>query len=230
MQCEHQFVQSGASDYLRCLSCGTYKSRAPATKNYAQDYWGGSRPTVWEQVWNVDMHTEGGVSKNRFVIERVEVKRDSALEIGCSPGRLLYWLKHAARFASVTGIEPDESLHDDIRRIGCFDGVLMGGLFPNENMNGWFFDYIAALDVLEHSEDPEGFLKACWGLLFPSGQLFLMLPLADGTPECSKSFNAAEHNYLHSFHNLRVMLESAGFSSIRRDCWTVGHDTVSARK
>ncbi len=234
MICVHHFVQSGLPDYNRCRDCGTYKARV-VPDQFA--YWGGAHSTPWEQCWNVDMHTENGVSKNRFVIDRIESERFCALDIGCAPGRLLYWLKHAARFKVVVGVEPDERIHEAVRQIGCFNGHLLGGFFPK--VTRWetvatggtpMFDYISALDVLEHSNEPEAFLAECFRLMTPGGQLFLMLPLADKTPENSRFFNASEHVYLHTFHHMRVMLEHAGFQGTRHDCWAVGHDTVSARK
>ncbi len=150
---------------------------------------------------------------------------------------MLYWLRHAARFKIVVGVEPDERCHEAIRQIGCFGGHLLGGMFPR--VTKWesvatggtpMFDYISALDVFEHSEEPEAFLAECYRLMAPKGQLFLMLPLSDNTPTTSRFFAPAEHVYLHSYHHMRVMLEAAGFHSVKHDRWAVGHDTVSARK
>ncbi len=230
VRCQHDFGWTIVPDYEQCSLCGTFRSLKPQTQT---DYWHEGHSSIWEQAWNVDMHTENGVSKNRFVIERIEVNRGIALEIGCAPGRLLYWLRHAASFCEVVGIEPDVDSHDAIRKIGGHDGLLFSGFFPDVY---WLtgsvvrFDYIVALDVFEHSDRPEEFLAECCRLTKPGGQLFLMLPLADDLPPDSRFFAAAEHVYLHSFHNMRIMLESAGFEDVKHDRWAAGHDTVSARK
>lgn len=217
-------------DYDLCSACGTYRSRAPAL-DYG-DYWEKKgRPSVWEQAWNVDMHAEGGVCKNRFVLDRIESDRGAALDIGCAPGRLLYWLKHAARFSVVVGVEPDERCHKEVRRVGCFEGVLLSGLFPQATRLESLppFDYVCALDVFEHSPEPEGFLEECARIIAPGGQLFLMTPLADGIKKDSREFRPGEHLYIHSSKNLRQMLQDVGLSA-RFDRWCVGHETVSARK
>ncbi len=229
MSCQHEFGSSVVPNYQRCLFCNTYLSILPPEPEV---YWSAAdKPSLWEQVWNVDMHTEGGVSKNRFVLDRIEAKRGTALEIGCAPGRMLYWLKWAARFGKIVGCEPGQ--HEAVRAIGCFDGDLLEGLFPQNTWGkygGGHFDYVVALDVLEHSGEPENFLSECHRILNPDGQLFLMLPLANDLPANSRFFNAYEHVYLHSKQNLSELLADTGFVSIKFDRWTLGHDTVSARK
>ncbi len=234
MACVHQYAPSSMPDYERCRSCGTFHSTAVLPPQEMRNYWEANHSTVWEQAWNVDMHLENGASKNRFVLDRIDCQRGAALEIGCAPGRLLYWLKHYARFQRVVGVEPDEGSHNAIRKIGGFDGHILGGFFPRETDWGQLkdvtFDYIAALDVFEHSPEPEEFLAECFRLMAPGGQLFLMLPVAGATPVGSGHFKASEHVYLHSLLNIGVMLQESGFRGEKNDRWTVGHDTVSARK
>ncbi len=234
MTCIHQYTTSNMPDYERCRSCGTYHSLAVTPPEKMKNYWSANHSTVWEQAWNVDQHLENGVSKNRFVLDRIECKRGTALDIGCAPGRLLFWLQHYAGFKAVVGIEPDEERHYAIRKVGGFDGALLGGFFPHEirwgKMGHPFFDCVVALDVFEHSPEPEEFLSECFKILAPGGQLLLMLPLAGATPVGSMSFKASEHVYLHSLLNMGLLLEDAGFRGAKHDRWTVGHDTVTARK
>jgi SAM-dependent methyltransferase len=190
----------------------------------------GKQSSIWEQVWNVDMHAEGGVSKNHFVLDRIASTRGAALEIGCSPGRLLYWLTWAARFERVVGIDPDDPAA--IRSIGCFQGELLTGLFPAAawTLAEKSFDLIVGLDVFEHSHEPEAFLSECFRLLRPNGQLMLMLPLADGLETNSPFFNPVEHAYIHSRRNMDSMLNDAGLSSGVHSRWARGHEFVSSMK
>ncbi len=232
MPCDHKFYDCTSANYQRCRECGTFRSKAPASPDvfYDDHYWSGVHSGFYEQAWNVDMHMERGVSKNRFVLDRIEARRAEAIDIGCSPGRLLYWLRWAARFETVTGIDPGSQ--KDIRAVGCHDGPLLTGLFPEVAFH--FADdsasYISGLDVFEHLWEPEQFLKECYRILKPAGQLFLMMPFGDELLPESRFFAPAEHVYLHSRRHMRTIITDAGFDRINFDKWALGHDTVSARK
>lgn len=236
MRCQHRFKPCEITDYEKCAECGTYHSTCapPVEAMYTEEYWDSARglhANIWEQAWNVDMHTENGVSKNKFVIDRIVSARGSVLEIGCAPGRLLYWLKHAARFERVVGVEP-AGYTAEIRRCGAFDGEIIEGFFPEctAKQEDGSFDAVIAIDVLEHSHDPQSFLNECFRLLPRDGQLLLMLPLADDPKMASRFFAAKEHVYIHSAKNIRLMLNSVGIYDIQFSKWAPGHDCVSARK
>lgn len=231
--CHHCFNASNVPQYAYCALCGTYKSMLPATP---QDYWKDAE-SLYKQAWNVDMHTEGGgISKNAFVLSKLACDRESALEIGCAPGRMLYWLRWAAGFEDIIGVDALASSQalDDIRTIGAFPFTrpLFSGIFPNCGF--WWkdarFNLIMALDVFEHSDQPERFLAECYRLMKPGGQLLLMLPLSDALPSDSRFFAPAEHVMIHSKRNLTAILEDAGFSGIEWSQWCRGHDLFSARK
>ncbi len=221
--------------YECCSACGTYRSLLADPSIYASpDYWSAAHGhgNLYEQAYNCDLHTENGVSKSRFILDRIASERGAALEIGCAPGRMLYWLKWAARFNYIVGVDPAQaptidhiSAHSaDAMFTGLFPEVVSG--IPNKPV----YDYILAADVFEHVNEPAEFLSACARLLKPGGQLFLMLPLADGLPMDSRMFNATEHAYIHSLANLQAMFADAGFERVQMDRWASGHDTVSAFK
>lgn len=236
MACEHHYVHSNHEGYLLCGFCRTYRSlqAVPVKDLYTADYWTHERghSTLKEQAYNIDEFMVNGSSKAQFVIDRIEVEeRGAALEIGCAPGRLLLLLKGIGRFRNVIGIEANRAYEKEIREIGCFGGDLLFGFFPEVTLPGWVerFDYICALDVFEHSWEPEAFLEECYRLMKPGGQLFLMLPLASKDLE-ERFFHPSEHVFIHSQPNLLVMLTEAGFGGFKVDRWTNGHDTVSARR
>ncbi len=234
MGCFHHFLQTKDTPrhYEVCVQCGTYISLKADPSIYTDSYWSEKHGhgSLYEQAYNVDLATEGGVSKNRFILERIASDRGAALEIGCAPGRMLYWLTWAARFKEVWGVDPAPS--ELIRKIGCHDGFLWQGMFEEvfSKPTTTRFDYILASDVFEHSTQPIEFLAACARLLKPGGQLFLMLPLADGLPADSRMFNSVEHAFLHSRANMISMLEDAGFERIQTDQWAIGHDTITGFK
>jgi SAM-dependent methyltransferase len=191
-----------------------------------------------ERCWDVDMHLEGGVSKNRFVLARIDAQRGAALEIGCAPGRLLFWLRWAARFTDIIGI--DNMQFPDIEDIELFSaqaGNVIRCDWPAQAdiLFGWInknclFDYIVGLDVFEHSFAPVEFLMKSREVMKKGGQLFLMLPLADDIPAGSRFWAPREHVYLHSAQHMVMMLKNTGFGELRFDRWCLGHDTISARK
>lgn len=229
--CDHVYIPSDIPDYEKCLRCGTYHSRgALEPERLYGEFWGRNHSSVWEQAWNVDMHTVDGVSKNRFILDRIETERGAALDIGCAPGRLLYWLTWAARFKRVVGIDPANP--NDIRALSAFYGEIVTGMFPEKGIQfaDESFDFVVGVDVFEHSFCPYSFVKECSRLVSRGGQLFLMLPLSDDLPFDHHCWNAIEHVYVHSRQHMTEILEGNRFGRITFDRWATGHDTVSARK
>lgn len=235
MTCAHAYVNSLHLDYVKCATCGSYRSTnsLPPELIYTGDYWTHEKghSTITEQVYNVDEHREGGKTKNEFILERIEVKdREAALEIGCAPGKLLLLLRGIAGFDRVVGVEAAAAYEQEIREIGCFGGELVFGLYPacTAAVEGCSFNLIIALDLFEHIHEPEEFLTESARLLKQGGQLLLMLPLAE---ECSdRFFTPSEHVWIFSRQCLYDMFWDAGFSITEFACWCKGHSTVSARK
>lgn len=235
LTCAHAYVNSVQPCYVKCATCGTYRSTnsLPPELIYTGDYWTHAKghSTIEEQVWNVDGHREGGKTKNEFILERIEVKdRESALEIGCAPGKLLLLLRGIAGFDRVVGVEACAGYERDIREIGCFGGELVFGLYPTctATVQPEEFNLIVALDLFEHIHEPEEFLTESARLLKQGGQLLLMLPLAE---EChDRFFEPSEHVWIFSKQHMANMLWESGFALTGFDLWTAGHSTVSARK
>lgn len=238
MACLHEWHVSEQDAYDVCGFCGTYRSRvAPHPGElYGADYWTPERmhSTMPEQVYNVDGHRENGLTKNEFVLNHIEVgSRAAAIEIGCAPGRLLLQLRGMAGFAQVIGVEAHPSFEKDIRQIGAFGGPLIFGLFPmaTSSLPDESFSLVVALDVCEHSHEPEAFLAECSRLLEPEGQVLLMMPLIDRSVEMTgRMFHPREHVYMHSARNMAAMLADVGFTQIAFDRWCPGHELMSGRK
>ena len=236
--CPHHWIPSDHDNYALCHLCGTFKSLAPAHPSdyYRKGYWSHERghSTIREQVHNVDVHAENDWTKNSFALSLISVPdRSRVLEIGCAPGVLLGRLKQQAGFEKVVGIEVDSDYEQDIQDVSGLrnDGsaLLWFGMFPKVGnlMASAAFSCILALDVFEHSLEPEAFLAECSRLLKPGGQLILMLPLvSDDLPD--RMFHPAEHVYLHSRCNMAALLYAAGFGQVDFGRWCPGHETVSA--
>lgn len=234
MTCSHDYKPSPIKDYEQCSRCRTYHSQtAPDPKTiYSKDYWNGTtRSTLRDQDYNISKHLENGLTKSEFLFNLIWTQdRSSALEIGCAPGTLLRMLKYEAGFERVVGVDIDRSCEEAIRDIGQHQGELRFGFFPAvfEKRKLECFSLILAVDVFEHVHEPEQFLKACHRLMKPDGQLLLMTPLIDlDLPK--RFFDPIEHVFIHSKEHMIELCKDAGFEP-KFDQWTIGHDTVSARR
>lgn len=235
MPCLHKYKLSPIKDYERCSECGTYHSlTAPDPKTvYAKDYWNGAtRSTLLDQDFNISKHVENGLTKSEFLFNLIWTQdRSLALDIGCAPGTLLRMLKYEAGFERVVGVDVDRSCEEVIRDIGKHQGELRFGFFPDvfeKRNNMQDFSLVLAVDVLEHVQEPGLFLKACNRLLKPDGQMLIMTPLFNtGLPK--RFFDPIEHVFIHSKKHMIDLFNDAGFDP-KFDQWTIGHDTVSARR
>jgi len=70
------------------------------------------------------------------------------------------------------------------------------------------FDVITAFEVLEHTENPLGFLKCLYNLLKPGGYLILSVPLSGQFRERT---NPPEHLTRWNLKALKLAIEKAGF-------------------
>lgn len=233
MPCVHSFVASKHPDYEVCERCGTYHSTLTIDREaiYRNEYWHGKHglSTLSEQVYNVAVHKENGVTKNEFVLARLNPPdAGCVIEIGCAPGSLLGTL--SKRFNKAVGLEVDAGYARDILRIGDHGFDLFFGMFPDSTKH--FCDESASciigLDIIEHADDPVAFLAECNRLLKPQGQLLLMTPFAQDTMP-DRMFHP-EHVWLFSQNHLDELLREQGFGHRKYDAWCPGHETVSAIK
>jgi 2-polyprenyl-3-methyl-5-hydroxy-6-metoxy-1,4-benzoquinol methylase len=198
--CAHQYQPCEITDYERCDLCGTYHSLTSAAPAdiYAQNYWAHEhgRSTITEQAYNCDVHEEGGVSKNRFVLNLVEVETGGgALEIACAPGCLLRHLQERG-FGPVVGVDVDASYKVDIEREAGPGAHLMFGYFPEvtQIIQPASFSLVVGMDIFEHIHEPGPFLQECARLLKQGGQLILVLPMVTpGEKVTERFFSPIEH-------------------------------------
>ena len=235
--CQHTFFPCSQPDYELCSKCGTFHSTKALIPEeiYSKDYWSEKwkHSTIDEQQYNVDVHTEFGVTKNQFTLNRIVSDKNAVLELGCAPGILLRRLREDVGFTRVVGVDTDAGYEADIRRIGSHDGELLFGYFPEVmvHADSWTFSCIIGLDLFEHVPKPVEFLSECHRLLTTNGQLFMMLPIVSpDEPMDARFFHPVEHIYIYSQRHVSELLQAAGFSDITFDRWTKGHETVSAIK
>jgi SAM-dependent methyltransferase len=232
----HQWLPSEYEDYLRCEECQSLKHVNPSIpkETYTSNYWGtGHVSTMADQVYNLNVHQENGVTKNQYVLDRLPQFSHKLLEVGCAPGSTAHELLFNDRVGAMLGIEYDRSFVDDIRNIAGQPIPLIIGEFPKATyaLKNESFATVLALDVFEHSFYPKEFLEESHRLLGRGGMIFLMLPLVkeDGRLEDNR-FRCPEHTYLWSERAMREMLEEVGFSEPIFGAWCPGHNSVIAGK
>ena len=204
----------------------SYKSKVFGNPQdiYTDNYWSTPiRSSIDEQVANV-------VDKNRLVMENLTlIEPRKNLEIACSPGVLL---GEMSRNFECVGIEVDEKYKHQIQKYSK-GAELHFGFFPeiSKDWNAEVFSNIIALDVFEHIEDSNGFLRECNRLMVKGGHLIIQSPiiLADGQMD-DKMFNGLEHIWIYGIEDMKTLLIENGFIIHNIQRHIIGHEQITAVK
>lgn len=238
MKYKHFFIASELyKDYEICYECGTYHSIAQVDPKllYEGDYWSheNGRSTLEEQVYNVTETESCGISKVDKVLQFVPKDANKVLEIGCAPGILLKKLSDLKYNAF--GIEPNEKYIPFIESQCGRNATVMHGYFPNMVSPDWFlksisFDCIIGMDILEHIDNYNVFVRAIYERLSEGGTAIFMVPVIceDGLYR-ERDMKADEHCWIFTKKFLQPYLENI-FSEVIFDRWVVGHDIIVCKK
>lgn len=142
---------------------------------------------------------------------RKEGRAPSILDVGCATGALLAHFRETGWLA--TGVEACAESAAYGR--GHFGLDIRSSTLEEAELPASGFDVIHASHLIEHLNDPAGFLARARGLLRPGGLLFLTTPNADGFQArlLGSAWRSAinDHLYLFSARTLTSMLERGGF-------------------
>lgn len=111
----------------------------------------------------------------RFILDRVEVRDQKVLDVGCGGGILSESLAQAG--AKVTGIDISSRalevarlhLHESALEVEYLEATAEAHA---EDKPGTY-DIVTCMELLEHVPDPESVIQACAELLRPGGWCFL---------------------------------------------------------
>ncbi len=229
---EHKFNVSDKKGYVVC-ECGTYHSLEllPPKELYENNYWNGkTRSLIKDQVHNLLEIDSCGISKVGKMVSFVQGVNNDVLEIGVAPGVLLKKLSESGN--KVIGIEPDENNIPEIKKVCGQDKIVVNGYFPE--CSKWLpihkFDYIIAMDIVEHINDYDSFIMTANKYLKHNGKFIFMSPIIyeDGLYR-EKDFIPIEHAWIFSKKYLQEYLSSI-FSEVKFDRWQVGHEVVVCTK
>lgn len=175
-----------------------------------QNYWGGTRSTLEEQIYNVNGFKSNGQTKVEAVLKHCT--GESILEIGCAPAEFLRVA--TAKGFKCEGIEPDQSIISKLEEYsGC---KIYNGYFPDVKIGNKKYDNIVAMDVFEHIEDGQAFIDKCRKLLKKDGKIIFMIPLAEDGEE----MQCNEHVWLYSRGHITEWLNP------EFETWHKGHHII----
>lgn len=98
-------------------------------------------------------------------------RNKTVADIGCGAGAFLDFLKGVA--TDIIAVEPSKTYRKIMDRKGYFTYAYMKDAFAKWKGK---IDVITSFDVIEHVEDPRGFLKECYQLLNAQGRAVIGTP------------------------------------------------------
>ena len=136
------------------------------------------------------------------------------LEIGCSTGHFLYYIKKYVKEA--VGIELNKE-HANFARKYCKLDVFTEPI-EKTHLTQKYFDVIFLFQVFEHVSNPKEFLTLCKKYLKPTGTIYIEVPNINDAlisvydiNEYKKFYYRLPHIFYYSEETLKKMLQSCGF-------------------
>jgi SAM-dependent methyltransferase len=172
-------------------------------------------------VYGISAPEKGWVPSPSYLLRRKRVlnlldpfPRGRLLEIGCGAGALLHDLSHMGFLVEATEIssaalDVAHYINQDDPRVTIHQYI----------QHKWDreFNYILALEVLEHIDDDLSALKQWRGWLKPEGYLLISVP---AHPErWNYSDEWAGHHRRYDREGLKGILEKAGFEIVQMECY-----------
>lgn len=136
-------------------------------------------------------------------------------DIGCGGGAFLDFLKGVSK--KVLAVEPSEIYRKAMQQRGFSTYAYMNDMLHDYRER---IDVIVSFDVIEHVDDPNGFLRDIFKLLSSGGKAIIGTPteapimrILLGAIYEKKLLFSTQHLWVFNEKNLRMLAEMAGFSS-----------------
>lgn len=131
----------------------------------------------------------------------------SVLEIGPGGAHFArHWMKRIPQTNEYTGVESDLSCHQNLISTGVDTFSSIEEIPSNRE-----FDLVVISHVLEHTDNPSAFVKACTKQLRSGGILFIEVPCNDYQHKES----VEPHLLFFDKHPMQLFLNNAGFGNVR---------------
>ena len=181
------------------------------SKEYREELEGSSEADKFYELH--DKETLDKLSYTGTDIYRNKVVAD----IGCGCGAFLDFLKGASK--EIIAVEPSEIYRKIMDKKGFQTyGYMSDALDNYENK----LDVVTSFDVIEHVEDPKGFIKDIYRLLKEGGKAIIGTPTDApimrkllGEIYEKKLLFSTQHLWIFSEKNLKLIAEQEGFSKVK---------------
>jgi len=168
-----------------------------------------------EETWARLM--EGNIEEAAALLNLYLPCKGKLLDIGCGYGHFLEKMQRQGW--STLGIDPSHKVIVSARAKGL---TVIETTIDETAFSGDTFDAITAFYVLEHVGDPLAVLTKCLSMLRPGGMILLRVPHTTPIVKLLAFFGLKNNLYDLPFHlydfsprTLQVLLEKAGFSSVK---------------
>lgn len=210
------FIVRDGFPIVKCAACGFMFAVLPEGYDLTALY---KRDSYWNEGGEIhylsgyDHYWRGVRRYYEARIPRIKglCKSTRMLEIGCADGKFLAIARRNG--FDVSGVEMSELMRERCRRnLGCPVYASIDELPPSTPP----FDCVVLFEVIEHTEDPIGFLKQVRELVAPGGLIALSTPNfacdpAIQTPQEFMHFSPPAHVCYFSSTTLSACVRKAGF-------------------
>lgn len=205
-------------DYAMCVSCGHYFVSNPLNRESLDIYYNSSTQLRRLDVTDIENKV---FEKQANCIEKAKmIAGSSVLEIGCDTGQFLSFLKkHGA--GQTFYIESSEKAVQLIQKEGVHKSV--------DELTSSGVDIVVARHVLEHVDDPKGFIDYLSQYLNKDGIMMFEVPdHSDSGPGCDAVY--FEHLHHFSISSIGILLDRSGMRPIAIEFdQTKGYGTTENR-
>jgi len=202
---------------VKCVHCGlVYVNPRPSPEELLRMYNGyHQRDGKNEHAWAKLM--EGNFRETSAFLCKTFPEKGNILDIGCGYGHFVQIMKNCGW--SAAGIEPSSRTIAYAKQKGL---NVMATTIDEAVFHDKSFDAVTAFYVLEHLFDPLSALNKIMKILKPGGMLVLRIPHTTPIVKSLDFLGIKNNLYDLPFHlydfspdTIKLMLEKAGFSSIR---------------
>jgi SAM-dependent methyltransferase len=200
---------------VRCKETGLVFSKEILPEDILKKLYKGSKVTFSEYTGIIRKDYWKPLSKFSSIL-----KKDAALEIGCSNGFFMEELLLQG-FKAVQGCEPSieakEKAHPSVK------AHIHTEFFNDDLYENGSFDLICIFQTLDHLSDPLSILKTCLSKLKKGGLLYVIIHNVDALQakilKDKSPIIDVEHIYLFNPQSIQLAVEQVGFKTV--ECFPI---------